>query len=708
MGKAIQLVSAALLRPVLTPDERKTIIQSQLDRLSSSEDEKTGVEFPKDLEWFNTSGPLSFKSHLHGKVVVLDFFTYCCINCMHILPDLEALEKEYPVESGIVVIGVHSAKFENEKVSTNIKNAIMRYGIEHPVINDHDAVMWNDLEIQCWPTLMIISPSGEPIISIIGEGHRDILFETIELCSAHFKSRDMLSPHSLPFLSIKDSLVDTPLLYPGKVTTNPKGDLLAISDTGHNRVMIATTEGEVKHCIGGPQAGLRDGLYHEAQFHAPQGLCWVDDVIFVADTENHAIRKIDLSRQCVSTIAGTGEQGNDPYGGGQGVEQVISSPWDVAFGPPNEDVLFIAMAGTHQLWGLFLSDGQWLKAVEHAKGTCMNYAGSGKEENRNNSYPRKAGFAQPSGIALAPQEPFNCIFVADSESSTIRRVSFKDGAVKNVVGGEIDPMNLFAYGDAGGKGLEARLQHPLGVAWDQNKLLFVADSYNHKIKMIDAAQRYCVTYAGTGEAGKEDSDDLMKAKFNEPGGLVVSPCSSKIYVADTNNHAIRCIDIKKSSVAEVHIQVPRTEVDSKPAAPKKVKSLLSKGINPTTVEGVLLENGGRLSVRLDIQLPSGSYLTEGAPSSWQIIMPGEKLQIVMEKTRLTSLSDPAPSHRWTLHVDQELPCDITVQVEAAIYYCLPSGMCRMQTVGFTVPISMKDGSPSEASTNVVASLSDAM
>eukprot|EP00057_Strongylocentrotus_purpuratus_P034592 XP_795849.1 PREDICTED: NHL repeat-containing protein 2 [Strongylocentrotus purpuratus] len=693
MDRTIQLISAALLRVELSSDERKTIIEKQLQRLSEKEDKTDNVEIPAGLEWFNTSGPLSFKSNLQGKLVVLDFFTYCCINCMHILPDLEALEEKYSVEDGVVVVGVHSAKFENEKVSANIKNAILRYNIHHPVVNDPDAVMWNDLNIQCWPTLLIVGPSGEPILSIIGEGHRDILFEVVQLSLDHFKSK--LSPHSLPVVDLKDSLVDSPLLYPGKVTTNPEGTLLAVSDTGHNRVIIVALDGVVQHCIGGPETGFNDGLYREARFHSPQGLCWAQDVIYVADTENHAIRKIDLKEQCVTTIAGTGEQGVDWYGAGRGTEQVISSPWDVVLGPPNEDVLFIAMAGTHQLWGLFLSDGHWLKAVSHDAGICMNYAGSGKEENRNNSYPRKAGFAQPSGLALAPQEPFNCMFVADSESSSIRRVSFKDGAVKNVVGGEMDPMNLFAYGDSDGKGLEAKLQHPLGVAWDHSKLLFVADSYNHKIKMIDPEERYCATYAGTGEPGKGGDDEhILKAQFNEPGGLAISPCGCKIYVADTNNHTIRCIDIKTSTVTELKVVLPPvTSVDSKPSAPKKVKTMLPKHASPTTVEGLSVGLDGSVTLVLDVSLPPESYLTEGAPSAWQIFIPGSEPQSVMSITRLESLSNPLPSYTWTPPPDTQLP--VTLQVESTLYYCLTSGVCKRQVLGYSVPVTRQEGAPQD-------------
>ena len=108
-------------------------------------------------EWLNTTGPIGLKD-LRGKIVVIDFWTYCCINCMHVLPDLKYLEQKYPNE--LVVIGVHSAKFTNEKESNNIRQAIMRHEIEHPVVNDAEMTIWGKFGVRSWPTLAIIDPEG--------------------------------------------------------------------------------------------------------------------------------------------------------------------------------------------------------------------------------------------------------------------------------------------------------------------------------------------------------------------------------------------------------------------------------------------------------------------------------------------------------------------------------------------------------------------
>ncbi|PIK58573.1 putative NHL repeat-containing protein 2 [Apostichopus japonicus] len=423
--------------------------------------------------------------------------------------------------------------------------------------------MWEDLDISCWPTLMVLGPSGEVLVSLVGEGNRDSLFTVCETAVEYYKSKGKLTLTPLPIELYKENLPQTPLSFPGKVAAT--GDKLAISDTGHHRILITTRQGVVLHCVGGKELGWVDGHYQDARFHSPQGVCWSVDAckVYVADTENHVIRMINLNDETVTTIAGVGVMGTDKYGGSPGRDQPLSSPWDVAVGPPHEDILFVAMAGNHTIWGLFLETATWQKGSEHKKGVCMNYAGSGKEENRNNSYPHRASFAQPSGLAMAAEDPYKCMFIADSESSSVRCIHFKDGAVKPVVGGERDPMNLFAYGDADGIGIDAKLQHPLGVAWNkEQQKLYVADSYNHKIKVIDPGTKSCQTFAGSGTPGKADSTNLQLVWFNEPGGLCVAPGGQEVYIADTNNHAIRILNLAEKSVKELPILFTSSETET--------------------------------------------------------------------------------------------------------------------------------------------------
>ncbi len=195
-------------------------------------------EFPAGLEWFNSAGPLSFGKELQGKIVVLDFFTYCCINCMHVLPDLHSLERKYTDVDGVVVVGVHSAKFLNEKLSDNIRHAIGRYDITHPVVNDNDIVLWERLGIVCWPTLVIIGPDQQLLYYIIGEGHGAELAAFMDVAVGYYQdqlSRDPIG-HSLPSNVGRPQL--SILKYPGKVCVDGSGRHLFVADSSHHRVVV--------------------------------------------------------------------------------------------------------------------------------------------------------------------------------------------------------------------------------------------------------------------------------------------------------------------------------------------------------------------------------------------------------------------------------------------------------------------------------------
>jgi thiol-disulfide isomerase/thioredoxin len=328
--------------------------------------------------------PLSLHGSLKGKIVLLDFFTYCCINCMHVLPDLKKLEQVYTIEDGLVVIGVHSAKFENEKDSANILSAVQRYDITHPVVNDCASSMWMNIKVQCWPTIVILGPKGNPIFVVMGEGHFDILERYVRNAIKFYQDKGELKSHSLPLNLATELVMSSNLNFPSKIVcskynepSDDENELYAISDTSNHRILIINVVGDLLFKIGGKQSGFEDGDFKTAKFNAPAGLSFLDnDIIYVADTENHAIRKINLKTQQVETVVGNGKQGYDKVGGKLGQQQVISSPWDVVVYQtkdmdmsfhsdesviPWKQVLLIAMAGTHQIWALFLEDTIWWK-----------------------------------------------------------------------------------------------------------------------------------------------------------------------------------------------------------------------------------------------------------------------------------------------------------------------------------------------------------
>ncbi|XP_074025751.1 NHL repeat-containing protein 2 [Leptinotarsa decemlineata] len=615
----------------------QNFIEQRLDKDLGMQDYLKNVkyapveDFNPGLEWFNVTEPLSFKKHLKGKVVVLDFFTYCCINCMHIIPDLREIEKEFSVEDGLVVVGVHSAKFENEKISSNILAAVQRYNINHPVVNDANSEMWKNCDVQCWPTLLILGPNSNPIVMFTGEGHKDDLRVCIRNALKFYKENNLISNHQLPLKSAYHFLPELkgPLLFPGKITNfldENNHELLAVSDTGNNRILILKDDGSILQQIGGRKLGFRDGNLEEAEFNNPQGLVFLNkDILFVADTENHAIRRIDLKKLKVDTVAGTGVQGQDLHGGKLWTSQAISSPWDLCIyrtpdmdltfhpdgNPPVRNVLIIAMAGTHQIWALFLEDTVWWKCKKYPAGTCINIAGSGKEENRNNSYPHAAGFAQPSGLAIC--HTTKEVYIADSESSSVRRLHLIDGKVTPVVGGARNPNDLFAFGDKDGALFDAKLQHVLGLAISRNeRILFVADTYNHKLKKVDVAENMVTSITIPSVDIKGGSSTGLR----EPAGLCVSYDNKKLYLADTNNHSIKVLYLDSNqNVNKIETMTLRKACDKVTALDKSKYDIIIR--NPLQVSC----EGGKLIVSMDLVFENGLGLTEGAPQTWLVDLP---------------------------------------------------------------------------------------
>ncbi|XP_031699413.1 NHL repeat-containing protein 2 [Anarrhichthys ocellatus] len=691
-----------------TEQEKEDLVKEYLNKLDEREDLKI-PDFQTGLEWLNTEGPLSLNKELSGKVVLLDFFTYCCINCMHILPDLHHLEKKHSAKDGLVVVGVHSAKFPNEKVLDNVRSAVLRYDICHPVVNDSEAHLWHELEVSCWPTLVLLGPRGNLLFSLVGEGHRDRLMLFTASALRHYGEQGLLKTHAVGIKLYRDSLPPSVLSFPGKVAVDSGKKRLAIADTGHHRILVVSSAGQLLRVIGGPKSGRQDGDLSEASFNAPQGVAIKGEAVYVADTENHLIRKIDLLEGRVSTLAGVGAQGTDKEGGSMGPQQPISSPWDVTLGTAGGaegNVLWIAMAGTHQIWALFLADGKLPKGSESKAGTCVRWAGSGHEENRNNSYPHKAGFAQPSGLASAPEEPWGCLYVADSESSTIRTLALKDGAVKLLVGGERDPLNLFAFGDVDGKGVDSKLQHPLGVAWaPEQSLLYVADSYNHKIKVVDPKVKQCSTLAGTGKVGDTLGPEFNKSCFNEPGGICVGDGGKLLYVADTNNHQVKVLDLSSKTVSLFPISTDCTDsVPSKPSGPTKAPTL-PKSAARREMPAVAVSAGQTLVMSLTLSLPEGTKLTEEAPSCWALSAEGNEwlLESRVVTGDIVDLSKPFSISTKIPAVIKDFNGNPSLTLGVWLYYCMETGnACMMKAASFTQPLQISGNRGEEEITVAMA------
>jgi sugar lactone lactonase YvrE len=600
--------------------------------------------------WLNTDKPLSIAT-LKGKIVLLDFWTYGCINCIHIIPDLKKLEAKYANQ--LVVIGIHSAKFQNEKETENIRRIILRYEIEHPVYNDSEYAVWQSYGVRAWPTQVLIDPAGYVIGGVSGEGNYDVIDQTIAKVVDDFRKKGELNEEPLKLVLERAKVGELPLAFPGKILADANSDRLFIADSNHNRIVVTRLDGTLVETIGTGDIGAADGAFDKATFYRPQGLALSGDSLYVADTENHLIRRVDLKTRIVETIAGTGQQSHDYFKSGPARTIALSSPWDLQL---VGHVLYIAMAGPHQIWQLDLD-----------KNEVSTFAGSGREARLDGPLS-KAGFAQPSGIASDGKT----LYVADSESNIIRAIDIAAGTVKTLVGGD-----LFEFGDVDGTGDDVRLQHPLGVIAFGDKVL-IADTYNHKIKELDPKRDKVTSLFGSGKPGQADG---ASASFYEPGGLTLA--HEKLYVADTNNHAIRVVDLKTKQTSTLRI--------TGLTPPMKNVQALETAVGPNAEEikvpAQRLRSGANTSLQIDVELPAGYHLNPLAPQRYKISVDGKNVG-VDEKIAAAATKDlklPVRVPLNTTAVGQA-----TIRAQVTLFYCREdnTGTCRIRTLVWQAPVEV--------------------
>lgn len=643
--------------------------------------EKVAVEnpFPKafpapelegGVEWLNVGGPITLKE-LRGKVVVLDFWTFCCINCMHVLPDLKFLEKKYGKE--LVVIGVHSAKFDNEKETGNIRKAILRYEIEHPVINDANMTVWRKFQINSWPSLVLIDPEGNYCGVAPGEGNRELLDTVIGKLIAYHKSKGTLDETPVNFDLERNRAKATPLRFPGKVLVDAPNQRLFVSDSNNNRIVVASLDGKLIDVIGSGQIGAKDGSYAEAQFDHPQGMTLVDDLLYVADTENHEIRTVDLARKEVSTFAGTGEQAHFRAGGGKLRDSELNSPWDLCV---VDEVLYIAMAGPHQIWSHKLGSE-----------TIQPYAGSGREDIVDGNLGSGA-LAQPSGIVTDGKS----LYVVDSEGSAVRKISTKPkqdlddpvGAIKTIAGTHdlARGASLFAFGDVDGEGTAARFQHPLGIVLHEGTA-FVADSYNHKIRQVDLKTHKVKTWAGNGKPG----NSLDPLQLSEPAGLAIA--GDSMYVADTNNHRLVVINLTTKEAKELTIE------GLAPPKPVAVESADSRAREVAVdLQKLAVKDG--IDFVVQVSLPEDFKLNPLFPTKYKVAVEGtpELVAADLQNVKHEAKIDGSDL-KFTIPVARKKGSG-TMLVTVTYGYCRDGkgGLCKVDTVKFNVPVELGTGETS--------------
>jgi sugar lactone lactonase YvrE len=648
------------------------------------------------IGWINTAGPIDL-ADLRGKFVVLDFWTYCCINCMHVLPELKKLEHAYP--NTIVVIGVHSAKFSTEEDSKNIADAVQRYEIEHPVVNDANHKIWDAYAASSWPSLRIIDPLGNLVAGHSGEIEFEDMKRFFDQFLPIYRQQGVLNETPLRFDLEAYKAQQTPLRFPGKVLADPAGNRLFIADSNHNRIVVASLDGKLQEVIGAGGLGRADGGYDQATFDHPQGMALQGETLYVADTENHLLRKVDLRSKQVTTIAGVGRQGRGVWPGmsvnpdgpvmpkrfvGPPLKTELNSPWDLWV---HGNDLFIAMAGPHQIWKMPLDERE-----------IGPYAGNGREDIVDGpllpEQPYELGFAsfaQPSGLS----SDGTWLYVADSEGSSIRAVPFDPQAqVRTVLGtADLPSARLFTFGDVDGPIdapplARARLQHALGVVYDQDKL-YIADTYNNKIKVIDLKQKTCSTLVGSGKPGTAD----QPAAFDEPAGL--SLAGNRLFVADTNNHLIRVIDLSQGNRVTT---LPIAGLEPPRRAEEKVDAAAAFA-GATEVElkyATVKPADGQIRLAVNITLPDGFKLNPQAPMGYLVEATTPSGPIDRNAIGKTArLKQPATHFEIPLPVTADSG-EETLRVALTYYYCREGaeGICKVGSMRWTVPVKLSASSES--------------
>ncbi len=576
----IMLVASCGRSAPPAPDAAASTPAPADSRLPGYSDRPDAPDFGGATGWINVDRPL-LPADLDGRVTVVDFWTSCCINCLHTLPVLAELEKRH-AKDPVLVVGVHSPKFDAETENERLRSAIAENGITHPVAVDGAMSMWRKWKATGWPTIFVLDSkrrivwlaSGEPkpdelerrVRAALDEGERDHTLVKDKLAALHPEEPDTGS-----------------LAFPGKVVGLADGGF-AFSDTGHHRVVVLDPSLAVKDVIGNGLAGLRDGELAAASFKKPQGLAEDGDRLYVADTENHAIRVVDRKARTVSTVAGTGEIGKMILRDkGPARERALRSPWDVAF---TGGLLYVALAGSHQI-----------AVFDPKAGTIAPWAGNGAER-RVDGTGTEASFAQPSGLATDG----TTLWVADSETSSIRAITIATRAVKTLVG-----RDLFVFGDTDGEASLVLLEHPLGVAWGRMPAasppaLFVADTYNSKVKRLELA-----TSSTRSLFGARTHESLF-----EPSGLAIK--GGRMVVADTKHHRLVRLDTgaggetKMEPIALNGLAAPARGIAVDGGVLGTADVLLEKVEPPETSIG---KSGGIAKVTWSA--PAGTGVNEDAP-----------------------------------------------------------------------------------------------
>ncbi|MFJ9466415.1 NHL domain-containing thioredoxin family protein [Streptomyces caniferus] len=559
--------------------------------------------------WLNTGNKDLTLSDLRGRIVVLDFWTFCCVNCLHVLDELRELEERH--RDTVVIIGVHSPKFVHEAEHQAVVDAVERYGVEHPVLDDPELATWKQYAVRAWPTLVVIDPEGYVVAQHAGEGHAHAIEKLVEELEAEHAAKGTLRRGDGPYVPPEPVAGD--LRFPGKAVRLPSGSFLVSDTTRHQLVELAADGERVLRRTGTGERGLTPDSFNE-----PQGLALLPDGrVAVADTVNHAIRVFDPETGALETVAGTGKQwwqGSPTSGPARDVD--LSSPWDLAWW---QDRLWIAMAGVHQLW----TYDPAADTVEVAAGTT--------NEGLVDGPAAEAWFAQPSGLAAAGDR----LWIADSETSAVRwaeRAEAGDGyVIRTAVG-----TGLFDFGHRDGAAEQALLQHPLGVTALPDGSVAIADTYNHALRRFDPA---------TGEV------TTLATDLREPSAAVL--VDEDIVVVESARHRLTRLRLPEEAV-RVESVAHRTQR----AATEVAAGALRLDVVFQAPAGQKLDTRYGPSTRLVVSATPPELLAEGAGAGTDLardlVLADGLTEGVLHVSAMAASCDDAPDIEYpACHVHQQ-------------------------------------------------------
>lgn len=464
-------------------------------------------ELNESLHWLN-SEPQSIAGQ-RGRILALVFWNASSIYCQNMMDELARIKARHPV--GLAILGIHLPKFDAEVDDRVVLKAVNRMRIGFPVANDRNWIAWQHFGITRWPSVALIDSEGVVCDIITGDDNGDLLERKIAGLIDQAASSHSLMEH--PFRA-KNTEENTALSFPSGLAVTETH--LYVSDTAHHRILECTHQGRILREFGNGHPDLNDGPANEAAFNGPRGLCLIRETLYVADTNNHALRRINLISGEVVTLLGSGKPGLPKEGiSKHSSENTLNMPWGLS---GVNDKLYMALAGCNQIWEYELGNAR------------MRFIAGTGDLGIADGAGRNALFAQPTNISLVQQT----LYVVDSATSAVRAIQLQQNMVQTLVG-----HGLYEFGDQDGERREARLQYPQALALDPNSpVLWIADTYNGSLRKLRLG-------------GGGMSTQQLPHSLNQPTALAVG--SGALWIADAGAHEVLRYDLTTELVMRLPI-----------------------------------------------------------------------------------------------------------------------------------------------------------